>query len=503
MVNFQIGLLVSLLLCSLSVWAEVKVYPKTVQLGEPITLVFLGEKIEQDFAQMDKAPIRQNFEIYDVEGYSDRVRLTLYPLQTGTLRLPEMQQGQIAFKGVDIEVQENSEVQLIWQHPLDSEPLFAQQPYLWQVTVKGDSALSIELEAHPHPKELSKSAFQSAPVRVETGLFGDERHFVLAYWAEQSVQQLVLRSPVIRVKNRSQKTWLFFDKSQKVDVKPLPNYLPLRMPVGKLQLEAQSLPFWLEVGQLTLWKIRLLAQNVQADLLPNLAQQFESTPKGLEWLTPSTEVLQTWSQKGWQTQQSWQLPFRVNQLGWVVMPSLRLTYFDTETRQLQDVWIPGSFHILVPSWLVMLFKGFALLSLILVVALLALLVKGHWLKWRAQKAIVAAQNVTDVWLALRNYDLAKVLASQIGEKPAPFNPESLTLEAGLLRAEWHHHAKVSHETLLLIEALNKHFYAYETPQNLKSCQELAQAWLQKQSVFYRLVNELRTIRYFFNATPKA
>lgn len=491
-----IGLLSLWLLCS-SAWAEVKVYPKSVQLGEPITLVLLGENIEQDFAQVDKDPIRRLFEIYDVDGNANRVRLTLYPLETGTLQLPAMQQGQIAFDGMDIEVKDNPNVSLDWQKPaLTQAYLSVSEPYLWGVSVKAPAEYSVVLEAHPHQTTASKSLLKPDPVQVESTLFGEERHFKLAYWAEQPTAELALRSPVVRVKNPSQRTWLFFDKTQRLAVKSLPNYLPLRLPIGRLQIAQTPLPFWLEAGELNVWSLSLLAQNVTAERLPNLAQALEQTNNDLEWLTPSSHSNVTWTQQGWQQQQDWQLPFRIKALGWVSLPALRLSYFDISSGQLQDVWLPSSVHIAVPGWLMLLVKWSTWLSVLVMLGSLLLIAKGFWQKWRVQQEMAKAQSVEQVWQVLRNYDLARVWVLATGAKA--LNPAALTLEGVLLNT-----AKVPHETLALIKAFNQHFYDLNKPLELSAAQKMAQDWLQRQSVFYKLLNELRTIRYFLKATPKA
>lgn len=385
---------------------------------------------------------------------------------------------------------------LNWQKPnLTQQGLAVFEPYLWRVSVKAPTVYSVLLEAHPHQTAGSQSLFQPESVDLVTGLFSDERHFMLAYWAEQPAAQLALRSPVIRVKNSSQKTWLFFDKTQPVQVKPLPNYLPLRIPVGTLKLAQKPLPFWLEVGQLNVWSLQLLAQNVTADRLPNLAQAMEQSSKDLEWLTPSSSSTVAWSQLGWQTQQDWQLPLRLNRMGWVNIPAVRLTYFDVTSGQLQDVWLPSSIHWALPSWVLMIFEWFTWLSFMVLGGVLLLILKGFAQKWRALRAVAKAQTIEQVWLALRQYGLAKVWTSD-----SVLKPEALTLEAALLALN---NAKVPHETLALLNALNQHFYSADNALSLQAAQQLAQAWLKRLSVFQRLSNELRTMRYFLKATPKA
>jgi hypothetical protein len=46
-----------------------------VMLGEPIILVVTGKNVENDFTHVDKPGIKKHFEIYDVQGDSDRLRL--------------------------------------------------------------------------------------------------------------------------------------------------------------------------------------------------------------------------------------------------------------------------------------------------------------------------------------------------------------------------------------------------------------------------------------------
>ncbi|BBP42361.1 hypothetical protein [Thiosulfativibrio zosterae] len=490
---------VCLVLMSTLAEAVVKVYPRTVQLGEPVTLVLTGEKIEQDFEQIDKSPIRQHFEIYEVEGNADRVRLTLYPLRVGDWTLPKMQAGQIDFAGVTIQVKENSAVEVKWQHPDSSLPIFAQQRYVWQGVVKTEPEFAVTLEAHPHQKPPIETFFTAQPVAIDRGLFGEERHFLMAFWSEQA-GSFALRSPVIRVKNNSQKTWLFFDNTQTVKVKSLPNYLPLNMPVGQLAVQSDPLPWFLEASELNLWSLRVTGDNILADRLPNVPQKLQNSP-ALEWLSPTQKQYQAWSKLGWKTTQIWEMPFRAQHLGWVTLPPLRLTYFDVTTQQLQDVVLPATLKWVLPSGAFVFFKtliGFLGLGLGL---LLWLWVKAWFLKWQTYRMIEAATDNQQVWLAIRQL-IIKIQNDSFGQIKPQFNELALSIEAGFNLWFNQNKTNVSHETLDVIEAFNRHFYGAEALP-LHESQRLAQSWLSQQSATQMLLNELRTMRYFLKATPKA
>ena len=385
-----------IILCLLlpSAWATVTVYPKKIILGEPVIMVFKGHNIEADFKKISKAALKKEVEIYDVEGDSDRLRLTLYPKHAGNIAFPAMQFGQVNYPGEVIKVAKNSKVSIDWQGP--PKQGFPNQFFSWKVTVKvSDSADYVTLEQHPHANTKLQYVIQESPVEESMTLTGKAETFMFAALSDQP-GLITIRTPVVRVKNRGARPWLFFDSTAHVNVLPLPSYLPTGTPVGKVTLQVASLPYIAVEGTLIQLNWTLKGMGVPAIFLPNLQPQM-NMGQSVEWLTPNIEKSQKLSNKGMVSLLIGSQPFRINQLGWVSLPSFRITYLDSKTQQLKDYYAPSQLMWVVPSWLLMLLQLVGLLLVLSALFLVGLIARQIWVNQVLVYQLKRAESLEQTW----------------------------------------------------------------------------------------------------------
>lgn len=385
------------LLFSISVVeAKVTVSPKKILHGLSITMIFSGKNIESDFEKLDKEPLKKNFEIYDVDGDADRIRLILYPRYAGELILPAMKYGQIDFASQVINVVENDEVKIKWNRP--NKSVFINQAVTWQARVElANSANKVTLEQHPHANTSLTYNLQTEPYQVDASILGDAHHFAMSVEVGRA-GKIKIRTPVVRVKNTSARAWLFFDETVYLSVSDLPSYLPVSTAVGSLKIMVDSLPMVVSTGELVSLNWQLSGNNVPIKFFPNLSQQlgFQS---GIEWLSADKKATYHWQSQGRLSVLSVVQPFRANLAGWYSIPSLRLTYFDADSQQLKDVFSKRQRFIVVPFWLVWLANA---LIYSLVVSLALLFVAILWqvvLRVMLINRLRRAQSEKEIWLA--------------------------------------------------------------------------------------------------------
>ncbi|MDX1796670.1 MAG: hypothetical protein R3219_08085, partial [Hydrogenovibrio sp.] len=386
---------------AVSVQAKVSLYPQNIVLGESVTLILSGSNIEKDFTAFDKSKIRAFFEIYDVEGDQDRIRLELYPRKVGVAKFPPMHIGKLQFAGATVTVKPNPDVSVTWLPP--AETGYMNQLQSWTAEVKtSDSGLRVKLQVHPHANPKVKHLFKPLALETPQQLFGQKRVFQMLIGGEDP-GKLKVRSPIIEVKHSgNNRPWLFFDHTRWLQLKPLPSFLPVSMPVGRVSLSVPSLDFWQVKGRLLTWSLSLKGQNVEQNSLPDMTHQLIAGTD-IEWLTPDVEKGQQWTTEGLVTTKVVKQPFRLAQLGFIQLPGVRVTYFDPNSGKLVDQFVSGQWLFSVPRWLYWLMNtvfyallggGLGLLFWILIEAM-----QKYRLLWR----LTRAKDNEAVWRAIQGW----------------------------------------------------------------------------------------------------
>ncbi|NOY67447.1 MAG: hypothetical protein GXP13_08590 [Gammaproteobacteria bacterium] len=129
-------------------------------------------------------------------------------------------------------------------------------------------------------------------------------------------------------------------KSQIINNKPLPPYLPPYIAVGDIELESDfpKAESWLglyETDKVYYWDIYLRGQDITPDVLPEIRQQLRSN-NGIQFLPAETKRSTI---KGFDevTQQiHYSIPFVLKSNGWVMLPTLRLQSFDAKTQRINN-----------------------------------------------------------------------------------------------------------------------------------------------------------------------
>ena len=463
MVRILVGFILFIFILNLA-HARVSVYPKKVMLGLPITMIFNGKNIETDFEAVDKEALKKLFEIYDVDGDSDRIRLVLYPKKSGDLVMPPLKYGQINYAGELIKVVKNNEVNITWQRPVGRS--FVNQVVAWKAEVKlSNSANKVTLEQHPHYNNKLFYELTAEPYKIEQGLLSDAKYFVMSITLNKA-GNIKIRSPVIKVKNTTSRPWLFFDDTTKLFVSALPSYLPVATVVGELSIKIDDLPLFVRSGELHYFKTTVFGQNVPIDFLPKLSQQLYFQ-KGLEWLSPDITASTELNGQGSFNQLKIEQPFRANKAGLYSIPSMRLTYFDVEREQLKDVFTEQQFFVSVPTWFLWLLNAVKYLVLMAIALIFVVFGWQFVLKVRLIKQLKQAPSNIEIWQAC-----------QAWSKQFLFLTENNSI--GQWQAEIENNLGGSDELSNLIKQLNQESYSDIAVINLRLS---ARQWAMKLPYF--------------------
>ena len=409
--------------------------PTKLMLGEPITVTIVGEHRANLFAGLDWQRFEQDFVLYDVDSDSERIKVRLYPLKSGVLNIQGQTVGRMILPDININVTANPEVLVHWFGPnsvvnsttpststsTSMTSLYAHQQTVWKADVQvKDMAHKISYEQRAPTMNSSVTTYlQALPVDSQTTFFGDIKEsqtglpsaktetLVASYevkdWSTSARQRVLLHSPAVVVKNRSNRRWYFFDKPNEVILKPLPSFLPMTIPVGHLDWQSEPIDQIHTVGELHYWTWQLqghgLTQAYMNSVAHQLVAQIKHDPQ-IEWLSDSRETSMQFTREGMQSTLSLRLPYRVNQPGLVSLPVLQLRYFNPLVEKLEVILSPETTVLALPAWVVWMGRWLLLMAMVLFTFMGLLSLKQAWLNWRLQQVITQATSVDSLWQGL-------------------------------------------------------------------------------------------------------
>ncbi|WP_178863416.1 hypothetical protein [Thiomicrorhabdus cannonii] len=380
----------------------VRITPQKVMLGQNISVLIRGDAAVRDFEKFDLQALKQQFAVYDVTRESSRVRLQLYPLAAGRAKIAAVDIGALHIPETLIEVTPNPQVEVVWQRlpPV----LLSGQNAVWSAKVTlHNPAFETHLVAEGQSRLVASEADER--LKQQTWVANYQWHAALDNKG-MPLQRIAVDSPVLEVKNTSQRTWRFYDAPQRVEIKPLPAFVPITTLVGKVDLTTQTDGLWQVNGALHYWRWQLQANGVQAADLKNLAYRLVAElphDPAIEWLSASMETSQTLTEQGLLSTVAVRVPYRVNAFGVAHLPELTWRVLESQSGKLIVQTRPAEFILAIPGWLQTLLKLAGLLGLLWLVWQGVSLSRQWWLRRHLQRQIRQAQTPQAIWQAMRHW----------------------------------------------------------------------------------------------------
>ncbi len=412
--------------------------PTQLMLGESITVTIVGEHRANLFEELDWGLFEKNFVLYDIDRDSERIKVKLYPLQSGSLHIKGQTAGRMVLPDIDIKVTPNPEVSVSWFGPNTAEnatsnsanpaSFYFHQQMTWKAEVQvNDTAHKVTYEQRASSINRSVTTYlQALPVDSQTSIFGESKDsqadqsstktetLVASYevkdWPSSAPtlahKKVLLHSPVVVVKNRSNKRWYFFDKPSRAVLKQLPNFLPITVAVGTIGWQNEPVNRLQTVGDLNYWTWQLQGKGLTKETMNSVAHQLVAqighNPQ-IEWLSDSREMTLNFTTEGLQSNLNLRLPYRVIQPGLVTLPTLQLRYFNPHSEKLEVILHSEATVLALPAWIVWIGQWLLLLLSVFIVFIGLLTVKQAWLNWRLQHVIKQADSVDVLWQGLLDW----------------------------------------------------------------------------------------------------
>lgn len=402
----------------------VRYLPTQIMHGQKVTLTIRGENLNQDFEKINWQAVDQHFIRYETDIGFDRIKITLYPIKSGTLTLPAIRAGKIVIPETIIQVRDNPEVSIEWQAP--EQHAVSHQIVYWHARVLlNNSANSASMEARPMldpnspAQTLLTQQIEALPVASKLVAEQQKAEHLIARYQIAAIQadnkeRIRLHSPAVVIKNTTNQRWFFFDTPVTITPYPLPNFLPITMAVGQLSAETKPVSFWQTTGELTYLETTLIGHNMDANYLQTIANQYNQqaiSQTDITWLANSKEVTTAITGKGEQSTLVFRLPYQVARSGWHYMPAINLPYFNPNTAKIQYLTLAEQQFITLPTMVYyILFLLAAFVALLFSIGFWQF-VRAQWYKLKLKQQLRHSQNAADIWQALRNWQ-----ASHLGFK---------------------------------------------------------------------------------------
>lgn len=379
-----------------------KLEPSTIALGEPVTLTLTAKPGTLD--KLDLTSVSMDFEIHSRtlggDGKEESLVLTLYPLHTGRIALPDMglhrrppvltvtQQSEttpsVRFRvetepaqyhvrqSLRLTIEACDDGSLIWQRPqlATREGLFMRPLNEEQVDIERDGA---RCTAHRWHWALLPTV--AGPVSLplpmlEAGKFG---------------QRLRFPPPLVQL-----------------DATPVPAWLPSDAAIGRPEVIAPTLPAQWPVGRPLIWRFEVTG-SYSAEALKNLLRlQLANQPHFSDY-APGVE--ETGNDNG-VPRYALSLYPTFRESGDIKLPDLVLPWYDPATEKLQQLRVTGSHvHVFDPAMQRLMNWLLGLVMLMAACSIGYLLWRMLGWRLRRHRALADLERVADM------DDLARLLCS--------------------------------------------------------------------------------------------
>lgn len=303
---------------------------KTQQLGWAFNARVIASGTNENLSNINLSPLEEDFGVivkeYSSAASQQELQIELYPRRTGNIKVPELSFSSMSSKSKYIEVlpARNASGPIDFEYQLSSAQVWQRQQVRVNIKVTTQDKFA-RIEALSMPGTTSDTRHIPASKQVVNNTSLLETGWVIFPW--QAGQQIIsLPAVLYHLQGRVERR--FYLPHLRLNVKPLPSYIPPLMPVGKVYVDSSidsRTP--LRTGETYNWKLRLSSPVLLAHFLPPVLRQI-SPDDNINYLPAQSERQELISPHESQAEVLHTIPFQSLVTGPVKFPALRIQYFD-------------------------------------------------------------------------------------------------------------------------------------------------------------------------------
>lgn len=423
----KIFLLWILLLCAswsniavADVKLSIKADKKITVLGEPLLVELKAVNASEALSSINLDKLKQNFNVYGVSSSTQTqtkkgrsvsiasMMLTLYPLRSGKLRLPALNyKGKSTFPLMVTVIESSKQTsRVIIKTALDIERPQVRQANTLTLDIYDDGSLQWSppreiVAATAHLRTLAASQREETVEGI--------RYTIHRYaWALMPLREggMTVEFPMLdamklgtRLRYPVAPLWL--------SAAAVPAYLPVHLPIGKIQLALESLPLELALDRPVNRRFSVQGSGLSIEGLGKLLTGLRSNDD-FHFYPPLINIAE--NERPTSAMQTLQvtLPFVPMRTGALKLPEIILPYYDPATLRVESVFIPATtVEVFNPLWQTVLKISLVFLLLISIVLLAYALLMQLKEKIKRKKSLLAigsALNYDELQQALLKFN---------------------------------------------------------------------------------------------------
>lgn len=380
-----------------------------IALGEALTLTLNAKSGALE--SLDLTPLTADFEIHartlTRSEREDSLALTLYPLRPGHLVLPRLG---LTGRPIAVDVAEQSDTAPRVRLRMETDPAapFARQPARLTLEACDDGSLDWKRPVLPIREGFILRPLGEQQMTVERD--GERCTAHRWHWSLLPTVAGALdpRPPMLEAGKFGQRL-RFPPPEITLDVRPVPDWLPAEVAVGKPRIRAAPLPASWIVNRPLAWRMEIEGGYGVDSIKHLLALELAGHP-GFSAYPPSVEMLPPERADAAMPRLAVTLYVVPGQSGILSMPNLALPWFDPATGRLETLALPGpSLEIVNPFYTTLARAGLSALAMgMLAMLSLRLLRAARWrlARQRELRRIAEAGDIAALTRAVRGFSLA-------------------------------------------------------------------------------------------------
>ncbi|MHB1333040.1 MAG: BatD family protein [Sulfuriferula sp.] len=389
-----------------------------ITLGEPVTVTVSSDLAKPSLDDLKLDALQTDFDVYrrssdtrtqTIGGRQitrQTMTLVLYPLHEGRVLFPALHWGGASSLPLALQVRASGADVPHVQFKLTLQPgrLLTRQSARLVLDIYDDGSLQWSPLWLPPPagvnvRELVSSqreeVFNGAPVTVHRRSWA-----IMPLRAGTSEVKL----PMLEALKFGERL-RYMPPSLKFDVLPVPTYLPVYVPIGKLEVSSRPPVGTLVLNRPVNWTLVVQGAGLSVEGVAKLLPTFAGTdamhfyPAQIDLIGTAGTLVQTWRVV---------LPFKPLRAGNVQLPTLALPYYDPAHNRLESVVIrPAVLTVVNPLWHD-LARSAMLAGILIAVTWLTYIGWQEYRRWLVRRAslrrIEAASHCAELSQALLNFD---------------------------------------------------------------------------------------------------
>lgn len=308
------------------------------QLGRPLTAQLTATGVQQALGRIDLSALRSAFGVVidnvrkdTINGRSvQRLTLKLYPRTTGTLTIAPLQldSARTDLRRVTVTEANLGDGPVRVTSASSTTRAWERQQIIVQMEVRSRQAFdTLESDQNDFPGFKAIRLPPSHDKEIDDGLTYFVHRIAWALFPLRAGRLPLVLPPVRYVRNGLTQR-VFYAPLNTLDVRALPAYIAPVIPVGAVHIESSVTPSSpLRTGTLAYWNVTVRGNGVPAQWLPPVLGDI-SNNASIRYFPAHSQRTDRLTPQGVEGQLQLKIPFKPLQSGRVVLPKLRMQFFD-------------------------------------------------------------------------------------------------------------------------------------------------------------------------------